>query len=254
MSTKILDRSKPGQGIFRGALKSASSAASLAATIKPSELNGRTPAPSDADVETTLQAVAERYVRLNVVGNLGGSIEPEDITVTLAIDRSAGTVGVTAAAPLGRTLLESFHGYAGPGAMTVGSGAEQMDEAVWAILAIDVSYSMRRALGGAYNTFSPNRRIDIVQAAARDFVDVLSPDPATNVAIGVVPWASSAYTALAPSTDSEAITQTIDGLVASGSATRSSGGLEEGRTQLANAPEGARKALVLLTDEAMAFT
>ena len=232
----------------RDLLKSSSSAASLAATIKLSELNGRTPAPSDADVETTLQAVAERYVRLNVLGNLGEAIQPEDITVTLAIDRSAGTVGVTATAPLGRTLLESFHGHPGPGALTVGSGAEQMHEAVWAILAIDVSRSMTRALGGAYNVDPPNRRIDIVQAAARDFVDVLNPDPANNVAIGVVPWAGMVWGVLAPSTDRDAVTQRIDGLVANGGSTRSSAGLEEGRTQLANAPEGARKALVLLTD------
>ena len=182
----------------RDLLKSASSAASLAATIRLSELNGQTPAPSDADIAAALQPLAERYVRLNVLGNLGGAVKPEDITVTLAIDSDAGTVAVTATAPLGITLLESFHGSPGPGSLTVGSGAEQMHEAVWAILAIDVSYSMTRDLSGTYLVASPNRRIDIVQAAAREFVDVLGPDASKDVAIGVVPWERRAYIRLPP--------------------------------------------------------
>jgi len=164
------------------------------------------------------------------------------------IDSGAGTVAVTATAPLGGTLLESFHGSAGFGSMTASSGAEQKREAIWAILAIDVSQSMILDLSGGYRA-PPHRRIDIVKAAGRDFVDVLGPDASTNIAVGVVPWARNANLGvLAPSTDSNVVTQRIDGLVANGGATRSSAGLEAGRAQLANAPEGARKAIVLLTD------
>ena len=231
----------------RDLLKSASSAASLAATIKLSELKGQTPVPSDADIKAVLQPLAERYVRLNVLGNLAGAVTSNDITVALVIDSGAGTVAVTATAPLGDTLLESFHGSSGFGSMTANSGAEQKREAIWAILAIDVSQSMVLDLSGGYRA-PPHRRIDIVQAAARDFVDVLGPDASTNIAVGVVPWARRTYGVLAPSTDSNVVTQRINGLVANRGATRSAAGLEAGRAQLANAPEGARKAIVLLTD------
>ena len=233
----------------RDLIKSASSAAALAATIKLSELSGQTPTPMDADIQATLQSLVERYVRLNVLGNLKGALQPDDITITLAIDRGAGTVAVTATAPLGSTLLDSIHGYPGSGAITVGSGAEQMHEAIWAVLAIDVSRSMTSELdGGSQSATGTNRRIDIVQAAARDFIDVLGPDPAKNIAIGVVPWAGGVYAVLTPSTDRAVVVGQINGLVANGGATRSAAGLEEGRAQLANAPVGARKALVLLTD------
>ena len=232
----------------RDLLKSASSAASLAVTIKLSELSGQTPTPSDADIQATLQPLAERYVRLNVLGNLKEALQPDDITVALAIDRGAGTVAVTTTAPLGSTLLDSIHGYPGSGAITVGSGAEQMQEAIWTVLAIDISRSMSDGLDGSYGAAPPNRRIDIVQAAAKDFIDVLGPDAAKNIAIGVVPWARGVYGVLAPSTDRAVIVGRIDWLNATGGATRSSAGLEEGRAQLANAPVGARKALVLLTD------
>lgn len=232
----------------RDLLKSASVAASLAATMKLSKLNGQTPAPSDADVEAALQDVAENYVRLNVVGNLAGSIRPEDITVTLDIDRGGGTVEVVATAPLGSTLLESIHGHEGFDLLTVRSGAEQAREAVWAVLAIDVSGSMKRELDGSIKTGSTSRRIDTVQEAARDFVDVLGPDAIRNVAIGIVPWARDVGSILSPSTDRNVVMSKIDGLAADGGATRSSVGLRAGRMHLADAPVGTRKALVLLTD------
>lgn len=228
----------------RDLLKSASSAASLAATLKLSEL----PTQSDEEVEAVLKPLAERYVRLNVLGNLGDTIRPEDITVTLDIERGAGTVGVTATAPLGGTILESFHGYAGPASITAGSGAEQVQGSVWAVLAIDVSDSMANELEGYIVPGSTSRRIDIVKAASRDFVDVLGPDPANKIAIGVVPWERNIGTVLPPSSDSHDVTQKINSLMPYGNATRSAAGLEEARTQLANAPADARKALVLLTD------
>lgn len=231
----------------RDMLKDAAIAASLATTQR---LQGLPADMSDADVEATLRPMARRYVGVNLRDNWTmGTLGDEDVAIDLDIDRSAGAVGVqVSSGKFGRTLTGRFVGYSGPKKMVQRSGAEQEEVPVWAVLAIDISRSMTQELDGSTEQTSSSRRIDIVQDAARLFVDTLGPDLAKNIAIGVVPWERSVYLPLAPSHDRDVVMTKIDSLLAFGGATRSSAGLEEGRDQLAQAPVNARKALVLLTD------
>ena len=92
----------------RDLLKAAADAASVAATLRLRAL----PANQDAaTVETDLQAVAERYVWLNLRANLRDEVlRQSDINLVLDINRSQGTVGIEAAAPIGRTLVSAALG------------------------------------------------------------------------------------------------------------------------------------------------
>ena len=81
----------------RDLLKASVDAASVASTLRLRDL----PADQDAaTVKSDLQAVAERYVWLNLSANL-----PDEALKKSDINRSQGTVGVEATAPIGRTLL-----------------------------------------------------------------------------------------------------------------------------------------------------
>ena len=236
----------------RDVLNRAAAAASLAATQR---MTGA-PAGQDEDaLQTELESVARNWVLLNLSYLPKTRFERarDSLELTVAPDRENGTVEVLAKADLGGSILARHLGitghYKGPEKALGRAGAEQLHEAVWAILAIDVSNSMNKDLDGQWAN-PPNRRFDIVGGAARLFVDSLSPDRERGVAIGVVPWDHDVVTrdVLAPSTDRQVITRRIDRLASRGGATRSSAGLQEGRRQLANAPEDARKVLVLLTD------
>ena len=188
-----------------------------------------------ATVKTDLQAVAERYVWLNLSANLRGeALRQSDIKLVLDINRSQGTVGIEAAAPIGRTLLSAaLGGYAGPEQIAVGSGAEAGSGAIWAVLAIDVSRTMGFALNGGSAATDAEQRIHIVRAAAKEFVAAVKPNPDTPVAVGVVPWAWSVGSVLAPSNTPATIESALDRLNPTGGATASSRGLKRSRELLA---------------------
>ena len=231
----------------RDLLKAAADAATVAATLRLRAL----PADQDAaTVKTDLQAVAERYVWLNLSANLRDeALRQSDINLVLDINRSQGTVGIEAAAPIGRTLVSAaLGGYPGPGQIAVGSGAEAGSGAIWAVLALDVSRTMGFALNGGSAATDAEQRIHIVRAAAKEFVAAVNPNPDTPVAVGVVPWAWSVGSVLAPSNTPATIESALDRLNPTGGATASSRGLKRSRELLAVAPEGARRAIVLLTD------
>ena len=78
----------------RDLLKSASSAASLAATIKLRELSGQTPTPSDADIEAALQPLAERYGRQSL-----GCLQPRRDQCQAAKEEGIEIFTVTAMSP-----------------------------------------------------------------------------------------------------------------------------------------------------------
>ena len=92
----------------RDMLKSAADAAAVAATLKLQELPG---SMSDEDVRAELQAVAERYIRFNLAENLTKQSRAtmlETLAVSIDEDRALGTVGVSANADLGGTLLSRW--------------------------------------------------------------------------------------------------------------------------------------------------
>ena len=232
----------------RDLLKAAADSASVAATqrlgVLPAGLQ-------EAAVAAELQAVAERYVRFNLEGNLGTNAPaPTDVAVTIDINRPLGIVGVDVTAPVGRHLFGNVMGRenSGPIDISVGAGAEAGSGAIWAVLALDVSRTMGQSLDGGTAGTDAEKRINIVRAAAKEFVAAVGPDPIIPVAIGVVPWAWSVYGVLSPSTTTAAIESALDRLNASGSATASSRGLKRSRELLAAAPQGARRVIVLLTD------
>ena len=104
----------------RDLLQRAADAAAIATTF---ELRRRPSSESDAQVEAALEPLAERYARFNVLGNTDGEIKPEDIEVTLDVDRAAGTVGVSVKADVLDTLFAKWlYGYEGPGEVTTRAG------------------------------------------------------------------------------------------------------------------------------------
>ena len=95
----------------RDLLKSASDAAALAATLTLQKLPQTM---SDADVESRLQVVAERYARFNVLGNLSDAdVKAEDVDTKLTINRASGTVDALVTAPIDGTQFGALHGYLG---------------------------------------------------------------------------------------------------------------------------------------------
>ncbi len=171
----------------RDLLKSAADAASMAATL---ELPGLPRGLSDEETESRLLSVARKYAVLNVLGNVDDlDLEPEDIDVTLDVDRAAGTVSATVQADVGGTLMASWlFDYLGPGTIMTRSGVESAGSAVEVVLAIDVSNSMQFTLNMMYATDGRESRMDIVKRAALNLVDILDPNAEGRVAIGVVPW------------------------------------------------------------------
>ena len=174
----------------RDLLKSAADAAVIAATL---EMRRRPDSESDEDMGKALQSVAERYARFNVLENTGGKVEPEDVVVTVDIDRAADTVGVSVKADAVDTLfakrLFKDKGFKEPGEVTAKAGTERDATKTEVVLAIDISASMNRNLAGGFTSGSEPSRMTIVQKAARTLVDILSPEDGKSVAaIGVVPW------------------------------------------------------------------
>ena len=164
----------------RDLLQSAAAAASVATTQRLATLPG---SMTDAEVHAELLPVAERYARLNVLANVGMELEPDDVEVILAVDRSAGIVEVRVKADIGDTLLSKWlYDYGGPGDMEARAGAEYEAVPAEVVLALDTTISTTRRYAGA------GTRIEAIRAAAKDLVDILQPSEANMVAVGLVPW------------------------------------------------------------------
>ena len=172
----------------RDLLQRAADAAAIATTFA---LRRRPASESDAQVEAALRPVAERYARFNVLGNTAaGEIEPEDIEVTLDVDRAAGTVGVSVKADVLDTLFAKWlYGYEASGELTTRAGAERDTTKAEVVLALDVTRSMDWNLEGGMASEGKPSRMAIVRRAAHTLVDILDPGGGESmVAIGVVPW------------------------------------------------------------------
>ena len=164
----------------RDMLQAASDAASTAVALR---LGTLPTSMSDANVKNALQPVAERWALANVHGLVSEDIPPEDVTVTVDVDRSAGLVDVTVEAPIGKTLIASWVlGFLGPGEIAAGSGMELAMAPAEVVLVLDTTRSMQLRYGGTQT------RLAATRAAARDLVDILSPSDVGPVAVGLVPW------------------------------------------------------------------
>ena len=178
----------------RDALKSASEAAGVAATLEMGHLMDTQPGISDADLETKLSAVARRYVMLNLEHLSAERLARATSTLAIAVvpNRAQHTVDVSVEADLGGTILSRhmplLGEFAGPGATRVSAQVESVTNPIEVVLAIDISESMKARLDGASCRTCPDNRISIVKRAAANLVDILEPSADNRVAVGVVPW------------------------------------------------------------------
>ena len=176
----------------RDVLKSAADAAAAAATL---EINRLPDDLSDRRLNQELLPLAERYVRLNLAHLPEDRYERavETLIVNVFPDRHQGTVGVTAEADLGGALFAShlplLVGYTDPEAIKVKAGVERGKEPVDLVLAIDISRSMTRNLQGGRAGHGNPSRLEIVQRAALQIVDIFD----GSAHIGVVPWSELVY-------------------------------------------------------------
>ena len=132
----------------RDILKSASDAASLAATL---ELNKLPDTLDDDEVRDRILPIARKYATLNVLGNVSDpDITADNVSIAFNINRGLGIVGATVEADTGKTVMSSWlYGYFGPGTVSIESGVETSETTVEVVLAIDISHSMRKNLDGA---------------------------------------------------------------------------------------------------------
>ncbi len=166
----------------RDLLQSAADAASVATTQRLATLPG---SMTDAEVHAVLLPIAERYARINVLANVAKELEPDDVTVVLAVDRDTGTVEVRVSADIGDTLFSKWlYDYGGPGEMESRAGTEYAMSPAEVVLVLDTTRSMLQGYAGR------GTRIRAVRDAARDLVDILDPTDGGVVAIGLVPWAT----------------------------------------------------------------
>ena len=179
----------------RDALKSASDAAGVAATLEMGHLMDTQPGISDADLETKLSAVARRYVMLNLQHLSADRLAraTSTLVVTIVPNRAQRTVDVSVEADLGGTLLSRhmplLGEYEGSGTTRVVTQVESVTNPIEVVLALDISDSMARLLAGRSPCSGcPDNRISIVKGAAANLVDVLQPSADNRVAVGVVPW------------------------------------------------------------------
>ena len=144
----------------RDALKSASEAAGIAATLEMGHLMDTQPGISDADLETKLNAVARRYVMLNLEHLPAERLARATSTLvtTIVANRAQRTVDVSTEADLGGTILSRhmplLGEYAGSGATRVEAQVESVTNPIEVVLAIDISGSMSSRLTGG--TFVPS--------------------------------------------------------------------------------------------------
>ena len=178
----------------RDLLKTAADSAAVAATLELGKLANE---PDDDVVHARVKSVAERYVRLNVMGNLPPSERrqaQETLEVTLPdFDRSSGMVQVEASADLGGVLLAKLlFDYEGPEKFEQRAAVEAAITPTELVLAIDVTGSMGQDLAGQRKPGGHrDSRMEIVKRAALDLVDILASRTsggAAPVAVGLVPW------------------------------------------------------------------
>ena len=178
----------------RDALKSASEAAGVAATLEMGHLMDTQPGISDADLETKLSAVARRYIMLNLQHLSADRLAraTSTLVVTIVPNRAQRTVDVSVEADLGGTILSRhmplLGEYEGSGTTRVATQVESVTNPIEVVLAIDVSESMKGLLSGSSCRTCPDNRISIVKRAAANLVDILEPSADNRVAVGVVPW------------------------------------------------------------------
>ena len=191
----------------RDVLKNAADAAAVAAT---KEMNRRlVPSPdiSPADLTTALAPVARNYLELNLAYLPTNRLTKakETLTVTVTPNKDQGTVDVATTADLGGTLfsrhLPVLGNYKGPANVGTRAGVETRVTPVEAVLAIDVSTSMRATLDAKNAGQGQQSRMAIVKDAAKALVNVLRPNEHNRVAIGVVPWHFNVRLADAMATD-----------------------------------------------------
>ena len=185
----------------RDTLKRAANAAGVAAT---SELNNQLQNDSnvsDAALLAVLQEVAERYLRMNLEHLPKDRLDQAQATlvVTVTLNRDGRSVNVTAQADLGGFILGGRLPFLadakGPAKVRAESRTDTLTSPVEVVLAIDVSGSMELDLAGGYKTRNVTR-MEIVKGAAKSLVDILNPNEAGRVAIGILPW--NQIVALAP--------------------------------------------------------
>ena len=178
----------------RDTLKTAADAAGVAATLELNRQLGHDPAVNDADLKTALQAVAKRYVILNLQHlpreRLAKAMDT--LVVDVLPHRASRRVDVSAQADLGGFLFAGrmplLGGIAGPeGGMRAVAVSETVTAPVEVVLAIDISDSMNANLAGKHQTRDESR-MDIVKRAAKSLVGILNPNAHDRVAIGIVPW------------------------------------------------------------------
>ena len=188
----------------RDSLKSAADAAVVAGTLRVMELSEN---PDDDFVKSEVQAVAERYVRLNLLPNLAASDRAkasETLQVTLPGFNRSKVLNVEASADLGGTLLANLlFDYVDECEVNPGEDSElppcmKQDSKVEAaitpteiVLALDITGSMGETFGGRRAVGNELSRIEGVKKSAKMLVDILASHTtgeAAQVAVGVVPW------------------------------------------------------------------
>ena len=251
----------------RDVLKSAADAAAAAATL---ERNRLPDGLSDRKLNRKLRATAKRYVKLNLAHLPKDRYERalETLVVNVFPNRHQDTVGVTAEADLGGTLLASrlplFADSVDPSKMSVQAGVERVREPVDLVLAIDTSTSMKLKLNGRPTRNADRSRLEIVRRAALQVVDIFD----GSAHIGVIPWSNvvnvqraqwpamfahdinnhARYPRVLPLTDNaQAARSAINGLDAVGNGTKSVLGIAGGVHHL-RAGTSDMQAIVLLTD------
>lgn len=177
----------------RDVLKTATDAAGLAATQEMTRLAGET--HTDAELKAKLEAVAERYILLNLehLPSERYQAAKASLAVTLDIDRDANTVAVTGTADLGGALLSRhlplLGNYTGPGSVVARTGIECSGGIIEVVLALDVTASMDQKIDKLKSKTADNHRIRVAIEAAKTLVEELhSSCDDTDVVIGVVPW------------------------------------------------------------------
>ena len=178
----------------RDVLKSATNAASVAATLEMNRQLDGDPGMSDEELMPVLKAVARRYVVLNLTHLPADRFAnaTSSLVVEVLPRRRERTVDVEATADLGGTLFSRWMAlldhYTGPeDGIHTESRAENHINPVEVVLAIDISNSMNNDLDGRH-TYGERRRIEIVKRAATALVDILDPNSSNRIGVGLVPW------------------------------------------------------------------
>ena len=182
-------------------MKAAVASGSAAATQHFSQMDIEN--VDDETLKATLRSIAERYLLANLPPNRRERART-NLLMTITLDRSSRTVTLSASTDLGGILfldglIDTHEFYVG-----TESGVVSTTPSTEVVLAIDVTNSMNLALDGGSPRDQPNfanyaageypgTRLNIVRAAAKELVNVLTSDEVlladdSKVAVGLVPW------------------------------------------------------------------